>query len=861
MQDVLIYLLKSSALIGLFYFAYFILLKQETSFMQNRKFLLVGLVSSLVLPFIYFTQKEYIEAQGSNAPYIAFTEFTPQENLPIEAPIDWWQIGFYVYLLGIAIMAFKFLFQLYSLQRIINSGKQKRFKTLKLVRTSKNIKPFSFFKHIVFNPEKHNEKDLKLILKHEQIHAKQWHSLDVIFTSLLCVVFWFNPFIWLYKKVVVQNLEFLADQDAVANIPSKKEYQKALVMATVGLQPAMSNQFYQSFIKKRIIMLNKSKKKNTPWKTLLIIPFLCLFLYSFNLKTETITLSNEIKTEQNTPEILYSARISKNTTQEEFENYSKEFKKVGATLNIENLSFNNENEIKRIRISLKSQFGRSTKETTNIGEDKYVANLYEDGNVQIINENEPNTIGNKKSFQDKKLSKVIINDTEYLPKDLSNTYLNFSESLLQIDDSEKTILEVRKGQIVSDIKSFIKENANKKRLMQFIFFDEKSMAHVFSVDTEGKTFTIGEHQETTTFPGISNIKFLKKDPMVVVNESKGHLSDLIVYAPVAKSITALESEKAIALYGEKAKNGALVIKTSTSGNQEKKSKKINRIICFSTPNLKDTIHLLNGQPTSEKTLKNLKNEEIKEVLYVPGNTELEALYGARAKNGMKIIITNEKGESYKRSISNFIDKPIKSNSLDKESEKTKNDNKSQQSQESLDTLKTAVRIRNIYNQQGRPLYVLNGEVISIKEFEKIVPADIKALYVLKNKSAATKYKGQHTENGVVEIYTNDYKGDIPIQTTSKVFVYTINPYETDAAINGMIKKIKKAYDVDVDIKKLHRNDEGLIDNIKMKARQSGSSSRNVTYSASNSNDHVETIYMIMDTENDDFKITNQTPGK
>ena len=76
----------------------------------------------------------------------------------------------------------------------------------------------------------------------------------------------------------------------------------------------------------------------------------------------------------------------------------------------------------------------------------------------------------------------------------------------------------------------------------------------------------------------------------------------------------------------------------------------------------------------------------------------------------------------------------------------------------------------------------------------------------------------------------------------------------------MIAKIKKEYGVEIDIKKLHRNSEGMINNIKMKARHSGSSSWNVTYSSSSS-DHVEKIYMIMDTENDDFKITNQKPGK
>ena len=749
MQDLLIYLLKSSALIGLFYFAYFILLKQETSFVQNRKFLLIGLITSLVLPFIYFTQKEYVELQTSNAPYVAITEFSPQENMVIEEPTNWWQIGFYLYLLGLTVMSFKFLFQLYSLYRIINSGEKKRFKTLKFTRTSKDIKPFSFFKHIVFNPEKHNEKDLKLILKHEQIHAKQWHSLDVIFTSLLCIAFWFNPFIWLYKKVVVQNLEFLADQDAVANIPSKQDYQKALVMATVGLQPAMTNQFYQSFIKKRIIMLNKSKKKNTPWKTLLVVPFLCLFLYSFNLKKESIILDS-------------SPKLNSNQETDTVKNQSI----------LGNVSFVEDAE-----------------------EDTEAAK--NDDQKLPIRSKAFDVLGEKPLY--------ILDDKSYTKSEIEGKAITFKAVKIMKPATAKqqygehakdgTVL-LSKTELIDDLQEFYKNLDKREEAVELQFL----------------TITSAKKPEILT---------LKKE---------------------ASSVKTTHKEE-----------------TSSEEKKGKGTKKLNRIICFSTPNLKDTIHLLNGQPTSEKTLKNLKNEEIKEVLYVPGNIKLEALYGVRAKNGIKIIITNEKGESYKKSISNFIDKPIASNNTNKENEKTENNNWSQQEQKSTDSV-NVLRIRDS-SQGDKPLYVLNGEVISIKEFEKLVPEDIKAIYVLKDKSATTKYKNKQAKYGVVEIYTNDYKGDIPIQTTSKVFVYTINPNETDTAINSMIKKIKKAYDVDVDIKKLHRNDKGLIDSIKMKARHSGSSSWNVTYSASKSSDHVETIYMVMDTENDDFKITNQTPGK
>ncbi|UAB84104.1 hypothetical protein INR75_18350 [Zunongwangia sp. SCSIO 43204] len=678
------------------------------------------------MPSIYFTQKEYVELQASNAPYVAFTEFSPQENMMIEEPTDWWQIGFYLYLLGLAVMSFKFLLQLYSLQRIINSGKQKRFKTLKLVRTSKDIKPFSFFKHIVFNPKKHNEKDLKLILKHEQIHAKQWHSLDVIFTSLLCIAFWFNPLIWLYKKVVVQNLEFLADQDAVANIPSKKEYQKALVMATVGLQPAMTNQFYQSFIKKRIIMLNKSKKKNTPWKTLLVIPFLCLFLYSFNLKTESIVLDSSNKE-------------------------------------------------------------RSAQDT--------VKNQSILGNVSFVEDAEEDTEAAK-------------NDDQKLPIRSKAFDVLGEKPLYILDDKSYTKSEIEGKAITFKAVKIMKPATAKQQYGEHA----KDGAVLLS-----KTELIDDLQEF--------YKNLDK------REEAVELQFLTITSAKKPEILTLKKEASSVKTTHKKETSSEEKKGNENGTTERK--KPTRIVSQSSlRKSNDTLFILNGIIQKDRTfLNHFGKENIENITFLKG-AKATALYGARAsKYGVKIYTTK-----------------VKSSNL------TRHNN-----QKTTDSVKV-FRISDS-SQAYKPLYVLNGEVISIKEFEKLVPKDIKAIYVLKDKSATTKYKNKQAKYGVVEIYTNDYKGDIPAQTTSKVFVYTINPNETDAAINNMIKKIKKAYDVDVDIKKLHRNDEGLIYTIKMKARHSGSSSWNVTYSASNSSDHVETIYMVMDTDNNDFKITNQKPGK
>ena len=101
---------------------------------------------------------------------------------------------------------------------------------------------------------------MEQIIAHEKVHANQYHSIDILLTQLACVVLWFNPFIWLYNKDLKQNLEFSADHDTVNNAVCKKAYQYTLLKTSVPTyQLALSNNFYNSLIKKRIVMLQKSK--------------------------------------------------------------------------------------------------------------------------------------------------------------------------------------------------------------------------------------------------------------------------------------------------------------------------------------------------------------------------------------------------------------------------------------------------------------------------------------------------------------------------------------------------------------------------------------------------------------------------
>lgn len=295
-----IYLLKSVTILSIFYVVYYVFLRKDTLFSAKRHYLLGGILASLFLPFVEFTKTIY-----KDAPVIESIPFTGSIPKTTEAAIqqstvfsvDWWQVAMVVYGIGVLILVSKLLLQLFSLLKLIRTYPSEKRKKYTFVRVAEVVAPFSFFRYIVYNPELHSEEELEMILKHEQIHVSQWHSIDIIVANLARVLQWVNPFSWLYKRSLEENLEFIADNETIAQLPSKKQYQLTLVKASSPLPTlALTTQFYQSFIKKRIIMLNKStSKRRNLWKLSIVLPALALFLWSFNVK-EVVTykeVSNE----------------------------------------------------------------------------------------------------------------------------------------------------------------------------------------------------------------------------------------------------------------------------------------------------------------------------------------------------------------------------------------------------------------------------------------------------------------------------------------------------------------------------------------------------------------------------------------
>ena len=257
--------------------------------------------------------------------------------------------------------------QFRSLLRVLLKGERYKKDGVWHVHVTGQIPPFSFFNHIIYDPNAHKPEELAQILEHEAVHCKQAHSWDLLLADLTKIVLWFNPLMWLYKKAIQQNLEYLADRGALHKVAASRTYQHTLLK--VSVQPvyaSITTNFYNSLIKNRIIMINRrpSTKRNQ-LKVLLVLPLLAVFLMAFNTKTEyVLDTSTTILNEPNTIETSsieeavqaqepIKVTIDKNTTRAELDALVADLKEEGVELSYSRLRYNDQNEIIRISLKLK----------------------------------------------------------------------------------------------------------------------------------------------------------------------------------------------------------------------------------------------------------------------------------------------------------------------------------------------------------------------------------------------------------------------------------------------------------------------------------------------------------------------------
>jgi TonB family protein len=192
-----------------------------------------------------------------------------------------------LYALISVVLLGKILVQLVSILRWKLKGEKQILQETEIISIKETITPFSFFNLIFMNPTLHTEPEAKQILAHEQTHARQIHSLDVLLGELLTIACWFNPAAWLLKREIRQNLEFLADNKVLQSGFDAKNYQYHLLQLSYQIPTVpLVNKFNVLPIKKRIIMMNQQKTaKAGLLKYSLIVPLALALILSSNAQT------------------------------------------------------------------------------------------------------------------------------------------------------------------------------------------------------------------------------------------------------------------------------------------------------------------------------------------------------------------------------------------------------------------------------------------------------------------------------------------------------------------------------------------------------------------------------------------------
>ncbi|WP_295663975.1 M56 family peptidase [uncultured Mucilaginibacter sp.] len=186
---------------------------------------------------------------------------------------------------GAALLAMRLLMQLFSLYKMYRKSTPANIHNHQVRVIDGDSGPFSFWKSIFINPANHPPGDIKAILLHEQVHVNEWHTLDILLAELSTIFYWFNPGVWLMKRAVRENIEFITDRKILRNGIDSRQYQYSLLNVIFPTSPqGLVNHFNLSTIKKRIIMMNAKRSSAINLsRYMLLVPAVIALLLVFTV--------------------------------------------------------------------------------------------------------------------------------------------------------------------------------------------------------------------------------------------------------------------------------------------------------------------------------------------------------------------------------------------------------------------------------------------------------------------------------------------------------------------------------------------------------------------------------------------------
>ncbi len=266
MNSAVNFIIESGVSLAMLSVIYVLFLRKETFFKINRWFLLGSVIFSVVLPILKFrilNPKPVMLAEVTVTPYRnlleAITVYSHDFSGSVENAIISMDLLIYIYLAGVTFFFIRFLFRIFQLMLIIRNHKIQVADGFKMVVLEKETSPYSFLNYVFISQSLLQNKEYDKMIVHELEHVRQGHSFDVIILELLTVFQWFNPFMWMLRRAIRENHEYLADQAVLTTGVNRGFYKKLLLDQFVGGQLVIANNFNYSIIKNRIKMMSKIK--------------------------------------------------------------------------------------------------------------------------------------------------------------------------------------------------------------------------------------------------------------------------------------------------------------------------------------------------------------------------------------------------------------------------------------------------------------------------------------------------------------------------------------------------------------------------------------------------------------------------
>lgn len=272
------YLAWINIYLAIFYWFYWLFLRKETFFQLNRCYFIASIFLSFLMPALelkeYFNSKESVQLLSTLAQEV----YIGRAGAPTSVWSSWMDsysvvlIMTFVYALGCLVSLISLLYRCILIKRKL--------------KTSYPGQAYSFFHYIRVSP---NLLAYSTIVEHESVHVKHLHSLDILLVEIVKVFNWFNPTVyWLHRSIQL-NHEYIADEIVSHRGKGRISYAQTLLSHAFGtpVDTIANNFFNQSFIKKRIIMLFKSKSKRLVLSRFFILIPVLLASVAFQSKEES----------------------------------------------------------------------------------------------------------------------------------------------------------------------------------------------------------------------------------------------------------------------------------------------------------------------------------------------------------------------------------------------------------------------------------------------------------------------------------------------------------------------------------------------------------------------------------------------